>query len=86
MAVGDSITLAQSVGRLGKKQFSGKSIDDRASVAAIMRVMKNIKDLDIDIDVYSVAAVQEEVGCRGGKTTHTALIRIWRLRLTCVTV
>ena len=35
---------------------------------AIMRVMKNIKDLDIDIDVYAVAAVQEEVGCRGGKT------------------
>lgn len=34
-----------------------------------MRVMKNIKDLDIDIDVYAVAAVQEEVGCRGGKTT-----------------
>ena len=68
-AVGDSITLAQSVGRLGKKQFSGKSLDDRASVAAIMRVMKNIKDLDIDIDVYAVAAVQEEVGCRGGKTT-----------------
>lgn len=69
VAVGDSITLAQSVGRLGKKQFSGKSLDDRASVAAIMRVMKNIKDLDIDIDVYAVAAVQEEVGCRGGKTT-----------------
>ena len=68
-AVGDSITLAQSVGRLGKKQFSGKSLDDRASVSAIMRVMKNIKDLDIDIDVYAVAAVQEEVGCRGGKTT-----------------
>ena len=43
VAVGDSITLAQSVGRLGKKQFSGKSLDDRASVAAIMRVMKNIK-------------------------------------------
>ena len=63
VAVGDSITLAQSVGRLGKKQFSGKSLDDRASVAAIMRVMKNIKDLDIDIDVYAVAAVQEEVGC-----------------------
>ena len=68
VAVGDSITLAQSVGRLGKKQFSGKSLDDRASVAAIIRVMKNIKDLDIDIDVYAVAAVQEEVGCRGGKT------------------
>lgn len=69
VSVGDSITLAQSVGKLGKKQFSGKSLDDRASVAAILRVMKNIKELDLNIDVYAVAAVQEEVGCRGGKTT-----------------
>lgn len=46
-----------------------------------MRVMKNIKDLDIDIDVYAVAAVQEEVGCRGGKTTATALIRIWQVAI-----
>ncbi len=69
VSVGDSITLAQSVGKLGKKQWSGKSLDDRASVAAIMRVMKKIKDDDLDIDVYAVAAVQEEVGCRGGKTT-----------------
>lgn len=69
VSVGDSITLAQSVGKLGKKQFSGKSLDDRASVAAILTVMKNIKELDLNIDVYAVAAVQEEVGCRGGKTT-----------------
>ncbi|MCD8180910.1 MAG: M20/M25/M40 family metallo-hydrolase [Firmicutes bacterium] len=69
ISVGDSITLAQSVGTLGKKQFSGKSLDDRASVAAIMSVMKKIKDADLNIDVYAVAAVQEEVGCRGGKTT-----------------
>ncbi len=69
VSVGDSITLAQSVGRLGKKQFSGKSLDDRAGIAAIITVMKKIKDLDIAVDVYAVAAVQEEVGCRGGKTT-----------------
>lgn len=69
VSVGDSITLVQSVGKLGKKQFSGKSLDDRASVAAIMRVMKSIADLDLSVDVYAVAAVQEEVGCRGGKTT-----------------
>ncbi len=69
VAVGDSVTLAQSVGKLGKKQFSGKSLDDRASVAAILSVMKNIAEANINIDVYAVAAVQEEVGCRGGKTT-----------------
>lgn len=69
ISVGDSITIAKSVGKLGEKQFSGKSLDDRASVAAILTVMKNICDKKLNIDVYAVAAVQEEVGCRGGKTT-----------------
>ena len=67
--VGDSITMAQSIGALGKKQWSGKTLDDRASVAAVIDVMKNIKDAELNADVYAVAAVQEEVGCRGGKTT-----------------
>lgn len=69
VSVGDSITIAQSVGRLGKKQWSGKTLDDRASVAAIIKVMKKLQYEDINADVYAVAAVQEEVGCRGGKTT-----------------
>lgn len=67
--VGDSITFAQSVGALGKNQFSLKTMDDRASLCAIIEVMKNLKNCDLNCDVYAVAAVQEEVGCRGGKTT-----------------
>lgn len=73
VSVGDSITLAQSVGKLGKKQYSGKSLDDRASVAAILTVMKNLRGCELEADVYAVAAVQEEVGCRGGKTTAYAI-------------
>lgn len=69
VSVGDSITLPQSVGNLGKKQFSGKCLDDRASVAAVIIVMKKLSSIPLDVDVYAVLAVQEEVGCRGGKTT-----------------
>lgn len=69
ITVGDSITLPQSVGELGDGQFSSKTMDDRASVAAILKVMEEIKDCDLNCDIYAVAAVQEEVGCRGGKTT-----------------
>lgn len=68
ISIGDSATLPQSVGRLGKKQWSGKSLDDRASVAAVLNVMKKIDKHNIHADVYAVAAVQEEVGCRGAKT------------------
>ena len=67
VSVGDSITIAQSVGKLGSRQWSGKTLDDRASLAAVIQLMKNLKNVQLFADVYAVAAVQEEVGCRGGK-------------------
>lgn len=68
ISVGDSITLPQSWGMLGGGQFSGKSLDDRASVAVLIDVMRRISRIKLDVDVYAVAAVQEEVGCRGAQT------------------
>lgn len=44
-------------------------MDDRASVAALIAVMEKLRGAALSCDVYAVAAVQEEVGCRGGKTT-----------------
>ena len=69
ISVGDSITISQSVGKLGTKQWSGKTLDDRASLAAVIEIMKNLNNVDLNTDVYAVAAVQEEVGCRGGKVS-----------------
>ncbi len=68
VSIGDSITMAQSVGALGKNQWSGKSLDDRAGVAVLVNVLSELKNEDLDAQVYAVAAVQEEVGCRGAKT------------------
>lgn len=68
ISVGDSITLPQSWGMLDGGQFSGKSLDDRASVALLIDVMKRLERVKLDVDVYAVAAVQEEVGCRGAQT------------------
>ena len=67
--VGDSITIAQSVGKLGDRQWSGKSLDDRASVAALISVMKELSKIELFADIFAVATVQEEVGCRGAKTS-----------------
>lgn len=74
ISVGDSITLPQSVGELCDGQFSSKTMDDRASVAAILKVMQDIRGADLNCDVYAVCAVQEEVGCRGGKTTSYGIM------------
>lgn len=64
--IGDSITLDQSSGELLSGQFSGKSLDDRASIAAVIDVMKKLENPDVD--VYAVIAVQEEVGGFGAMT------------------
>ncbi|MCX7715024.1 MAG: M42 family metallopeptidase [Clostridia bacterium] len=72
VSIGDSITLPQSVGDLGG-QFSGKSLDDRASIAALIAVFKNLQKVKLDVDVYATVAVQEEIGSRGAKTASYAI-------------
>lgn len=69
ISIGDSITLFQSVGSLSEDVFSGKCLDDRAGVAAIITVLKNLQRSVLDFDVYAVVAVQEEVGLRGAKAS-----------------
>lgn len=72
--VGDAVTLPQSVGRLGRHCISAKTMDDRASVAALISVMKKLRGERLECDVYAAAAVQEEVGCRGGKTVACGIM------------
>lgn len=67
VSIGDSITLAQSAGVLANRRFSGKTLDDRAGIAVLLEVLRNI-DFDPALELYFVAAVQEEVGLRGAKT------------------
>ncbi len=69
VSVGDSITIAQSSGELMGGQISGKSLDDRASVAALIKVMENLQKIKLSVDVYVVIAAQEEVGGFGAMTS-----------------
>ena len=69
VSIGDGVTFPQSVGNLGKKQFSGKTLDDRASLAAVIDAMKKLQGKDLKVNVYACAHVQEEVGCRGAKVS-----------------
>ena len=69
VSVGDSITLAQSCGELLGGRYSGKSLDDRASVAALIKTMENLERIKLEVDVYAVAAVCEEVGGRGAQVS-----------------
>ncbi len=50
----------------GGKVYSGKSVDDRSGCAVIVETFRAIQDMDLDVTVYGVGTVQEEVGMRGG--------------------
>ena len=52
----------------GENMFYGKAIDDRAGLIAILRALELLKDVELDVDIYVMASVQEEVGLRGATT------------------
>lgn len=62
VSVGDSITFCTEPMELCKGQMTGKSLDDRASVAVLIEVMKSLFKRELCVDVYFVLATQEEVG------------------------
>ena len=67
ISVGDSISFSTEAQDLADGQITGKSLDDRTSIAVLIDVMQNIKDLAVD--VYAVCSVQEEVGGFGAMTS-----------------
>lgn len=67
--VGDVITVARKSMRLQNGFVAGKSLDNRASIAAMLEGLQELKRLHVQADVYAVATVQEEVGIRGAITS-----------------
>ncbi|MHA3795895.1 M42 family metallopeptidase [Mycoplasma sp. BRA285] len=49
--------------------IGGKAMDNRAGVTVLETLAKEIAKEDLDVDLYLVGTVQEEVGTRGAKTS-----------------
>ena len=65
VAVGDIVTLDRKPTVLQNNMICGKSLDNRAGAAALLRAIELIKDKNSDIGLTAVFSVQEEVGLRG---------------------
>lgn len=65
--IGDSITRERDLIRMGKC-INAKSLDNRISVYVLLELLRRLKKIKHDVDVYTVFTVQEEVGLRGAKT------------------
>jgi putative aminopeptidase FrvX len=46
-----------------------KAFDDRIGVAAVLAILDELKDEDLDVDIVGTLSTQEEVGLRGANVT-----------------
>lgn len=65
VSVGDSAAVHRHLAEAGNRVI-GKAMDNRAGCAALVRVLKELRDTPNT--VYGVFTAQEEVGLRGSKT------------------
>lgn len=65
ISVGDPITIRRDFVNLANDCAAGKALDDRAGVAAVLKCLQELQNLNHKADIYAVATVQEEVGVRG---------------------
>ena len=66
--IGDSVSFERPFKILGSGNIlASKAFDDRVGVCVIIETMKNLAKEKLEANVYGVADVQEEVGCRGAQ-------------------
>lgn len=63
--IGTPMVFAADCVKLQNDFISGRALDDRASLVALMRALELMKNKKLAIDVVLLASVQEELGCRG---------------------
>lgn len=73
--VGDLISFARPPADLLNHMFSGKALDNRVSVAAMLICLQTLQQLRHQWDVYAVATADEEWGRFVGATTQSYAIR-----------
>lgn len=71
VVMGDPITFAAELDDLNDDVLVGRNFDDRIGVYCLIEAMRRLER--VDVDVYAVASVQEEVGVRGMPTAAHAI-------------
>ena len=64
---GTPIVFYSDCVKLQNGYISGRALDDRASLAALLSAVDALKNKRIALDIVVVGSVQEELGCRGAQ-------------------
>ena len=68
VALGTPVVFDVEPVMLGENRLCGKSLDDRACAGIIYKVMEQLADEDLNLDMYYMFSAQEEAGARGATT------------------
>ena len=71
--VGTPVVYRSGFALLGERQVCAKALDDRACFAALLRAAELLRDEALDVDLYILGSVCEEVGGVGAKVGAQAL-------------
>jgi endoglucanase len=69
--VGDAVTFDSSFTRLHGDRVASRGFDDKAGCFVVAEVLRLVKSSGkkLNVDLYGVSSVQEEIGLRGGTTS-----------------
>ena len=71
--LGTPVVFASGCTELGESRLCGKSLDDRACVAIIIKALEAVQNDKLDMDLILMVSTQEEVGGRGATTGTFAM-------------
>lgn len=71
--LGTPVVFAAACTEIGESRLCGKSFDDRACAAILIKTLETVCGADLDVDLILLFATQEEIGGRGAKTATFAL-------------
>lgn len=72
--IGDFATPDAAFVQLNENRLLAKAFDNRYGCAIVLEILNELKDVELDVDLYLGATVQEETGLRGA-TTASNLIK-----------
>ncbi len=73
VSVGDTVTLKSKFTVMNEQKASGKSFDNRASVACLLEILRLLKDVNHENDIIFMASTQEETFLTGVTTASYSL-------------
>jgi len=83
ISIGNSVYYVGDTVKLNDKRIVSKAIDNRYGCFLGLELLEELKDVELDVDLYVGVSVQEEVGCRGAQTITNKIHSDFAIVLDC---